>query len=261
MIPPLTILITSQACGACRHFRGETGKPISGQDWSPELIKKFLTGSEHPTLQSHTLSSEIIDIHLTNMDTEPDLDNIDEVNCYYLTNLALTRLIYKKLDNGQISFTVEVDGIINPELSKLLKTTFFNDNLPKQVLRLVNQNSDVLYERPENQNVEKIFNSYAKDPSSLISEINRVFNFKWWVSFVIPPRIKDLVSFFPTFIFVSLDDWIKSIEYNSPLFGYVADSEVSKNSDGTYSSNGPTSSEDPVETLERIFYPDLYRKR
>jgi len=261
---PITVIITSRSCRHCIDFRGEVGKPINDKAWSPKLIKKLLTGESNPTLNSSYRSGMVIEIHLSNMNIPSD--NIIQVNEYNLVTIgnkvALRRIIFTRRKDDKITYDVEIDGISNPEEAQRQKGVYWGYQLPKQLSSLYLGDVSVLKQDPSNDLVKSVFDSVQKSfpgitaPSeeffSFINNLyDNIFTFKYWLANNIPIQIENLVSAFPSWIFVSPREWRKSIVDNSPLYGVVNSSIVTKNRDGTYSSER-SSDEDPIETLNKI---------
>ena len=268
MIKPIVVIVTSKTCPHCIHFRGDDGKPTDDKQWSPKLIKKILTGVENPTTIENLKSEIVIEIHLSNMNIPSD--NIIQVNEYNLINnngISLRRIIYTRRKNDIISIDVEIDGILHPELSKSKKNSYYEEQLPIQCYKLFLGDFDVLNEEPENDFVNEIFveayeilnealvnlDSGKSDDfnSRLDSLFESKFNFKWWLSNNIPNKLQYLVSSFPSWIYISPILWYNSIVYDSPLYGVVNSSTVTKHQDGTYSADRDNN-EDPFVTLNKI---------
>jgi hypothetical protein len=82
-------------------------------------------------------------------------------------------------------------------------------------------------------------------------------DFRIWQQKHIPLKIKQLVPFFPVWMFVNPIDWEQSIEYNSPISAVVVSATVSKNSDGTFSSEPNDVMEDPNDVLTKYLQKNM----
>ena len=263
---PITIVVTSRMCGHCIHFRGDDGKPTDDKLWSPKLIKSMLTGEENPTVNSKYISKMVVEIHLSNMNIPSD--NIIQVNEYNLINLngkiSLRRIIFTRRKGDKISYDVEIDGISYPELALKQKQLYIENQLFNQLILLYNGDLSILKEIPENNIVKSIFDKIKeKYPNAESNKSNdfktfledlydNMFGFRWWLSKNIPYQIENLVSAFPSWIFVAPSQWTNSILNNSPLYGVVNSSVVLKNKDGNYYSERSEEDEDPKITLQKI---------
>ena len=118
---PYTILLTSQQCGHCVHFRGEDGIPSSDKEWSPELIKKFLIGPN-----GRMRSEAVIEIHMSTMN--PSSDNIVQVNEYTNCSNGLVRLSFTRRKGDLITYEYSVNNVIDPNLSSVMKNEFIYNN-------------------------------------------------------------------------------------------------------------------------------------
>ena len=210
MPKPIIVLITSRQCGHCVHFRGEDGKPTSDKEWSPELIRKLLTGSPLRKVYSSLRASAIIEIHLSSMNV--NADNIIQINEYSIEkDLSILRVSITRREGDKVTYSAELDGVPSTSLSSKFQILFENET-----------------------------------------------DFHKWEQKHIPSKIKQLVPFFPVWMFVNPIEWEQSIEYNSPISAYVVSATVSKNDDGSFSSEPNDVMEDPNEALTKFLHKNSY---
>ncbi len=228
----ITVLITSAQCGHCTKFRGD-GIPSSDKEWSPELIRKLLTGRPDKGPYSKMRSEAVIEMFLrTSSNTG---DNVSQINEYVMfqskdekaRNVLGTSLmrIGIKRDGNKILYDVSIDGVSYPDIAEKLHEKYYIQSLP---IDLKNKSND--------------------------SKVREMYDtFSYWQSKNIPLRIRDLIAFFPTWIFIESDNWEDAILNQNPITGTIVGAEVFQKPDGTYSSRQKVGiREDPDEVLSEL---------
>jgi hypothetical protein len=126
MKSPIIILITSQQCGHCVHFRGD-GTPRENQEWSLETIRRYLTGSSLRIKNPEMQAASLINIHLSTM--QVDTDNIIEVDEYVINdnNGKIYRNSFIR-HGDDIEYRVEIEGKYSKSGSTQLQNHFKEHN-------------------------------------------------------------------------------------------------------------------------------------
>ena len=101
--------------------------------------------------------------------------------------------------------------------------------------------------------ISNLVTLYKNKPEEFQKKIREKYDtFPYWQTKNIPLRIKDLIAFFPTWLFVSSDDWEDAIINQNPVKGVVVSVDVMKKPDGTYSVQQKSIMEEPDDVLKRI---------
>ena len=245
---PMIVFFTCSQCKACVDFRGYDGKPSDNKPFKTSLIRKLLSGSNESTNGKKLKCSRIINIHDNYFGTK--IDNIYEFIIYSLipSNLVVTDdLIYKLMEdenqiigdsilriaiirnqlNDRMEINVEFDGNENDhrcnQIKELVEEFFiwnhipiefkelrdyFRNNSSKNIRQIISDQlrEDEFYDvlLREYYNYENNYNNYEND-------IKNKFDFKWFIKMFFPPKIRDLESFYPSWLLILPSEWGKGI--------------------------------------------------
>ena len=219
---PFVFIFTSQKCGHCRDFRGD-GNPSNDKEWNRKLIENILKDA-----------SSLIEINLYEMN--PNFENIIEVNNYKIIDDNLIRYKYEKEANGSISYKAYINGKENEQLSKQFEKNIWDNKLPDQLLEFRDNlfKKDFLKilekkQNPFNIKLNKIYNKINNSTSlyELDKIINEEYNFMWWLNDTIPQTIMNLIIYYPTWIFISQNEYISSLnKEDRQIYGHVLSCDV-----------------------------------
>jgi hypothetical protein len=243
---PIIVFFTSKKCGICENFRGEDGRPslTKSKKWNNDLIKTLLINKKNPkTLQV----SKIIEIH--NYLIGNKIENILEFNIYVLINSKLNidetlittllsdennvvgdeilRISISRGHNNELLFSSEING--NSEdfrcnlINFYVKKFFLYNYLPKYLIdckdHFLNHEDgfDKLY-TPEFKKdkvlydiINKNYYDFKSDPLLFEDLLRNIYNYSWFLANFFPKRIRELETFYPTWMLILPSEWSKGL--------------------------------------------------
>lgn len=258
---PMLILITCSKCDSCRRFRGEDGKPSEGKEWNSNLIRKLLVGNSLSG-QRKIQCSRIINIHDIAFGNK--VENIGEFNIYCMIPSDI--IVYKDLfndlmadepnifgdsilrvsivrrENGLMAISVEIDGNSDDErcnqIEELVEDFFIWSHIPiefEELRDFFRGNSDKSIDEIVNDVLKKddFFNILSKNYHKYIdnhllyeNDIKMRYGFKWFLDSFFPTKIRDLESFYPSWILMLPSEWGKGIGGIQPVYGKVKNADT-----------------------------------
>lgn len=258
---PMIIFITCSKCDSCRRFRGEDGKPSEGKEWNSNLIRKLLVDNEVRG-KNKMKCSRIINIHDTVFGNK--IENIGEFNIYCMIPSdiivyrdlffdlmadepdifgdSILRVSIVKRENGTMSISVEIDGNSDDDrchqIEELVEDFFLWSHIPIEFEELRDffrkdgdKNIDEIVSEPFKNDeffpiLVKNFQNYINNYTLYENDIKIRYGFNWFLNEFFPSKIRDLESFYPSWILMLPTEWGKGIGGLNPVYGKVKNSDT-----------------------------------
>ena len=237
---PMLIFTSCTECHACKQFRGIDGRPRDNQPWSAKFIRdKLISGNKLKALR-------IINIH--DGEFGPSVSHIKEFIIYHMIpstvnitpdffsslmenpdiyfGMTILRVKLEKNPNGSIEFSVEIDGNQDDSRCEIIKEQveeyFLWNFIQHEFSRLrdfFRKTSDEKIEDilpsirddPFHDILIKEYNKYVTNPSYFEEQMKVRYGFSWFINFFYPEKIRDLESFYPSWMIVLPSEWVKGI--------------------------------------------------
>lgn len=248
---PIITFVTCSKCKHCKDFRGESGKPSDDNSWNNTLIRKLLT--KNGVLRC----SRIINIHDERFGA--NVDNINEFNMYnvlpynikieedffkelmyddvpFIGDMILRTSITRNIDNT-IDISVELNGnCTDPRCEKIKKQAeeyFIWNHIPIEFKEFkdffygsrVKSIEDIFTEGLREDEYYDIiirnFNHYQFQPEEFETLLRRRYDYNWFIDNFFPKRLRELESFYPSWILVLPSEWAKGICTDNSVYGKV----------------------------------------
>lgn len=259
---PMILFMSYAGCEACRNFRGIDGKPSDDKPWNSSLIREYLCGSKGSSYGRKNLCSKIIEIH--DFQSGANVNNIEEFNIYTLipSNVNITSnfmdyiladqkeligdsilriSIHRKLDN-KIGIDVEIDGYqddrrcnaIIQEVENyfiwdriMLDLYHFREHFRNQSLISLNEcSNEEVKEDPIYQLIMKNYTLYCKNPNEFDEILRSRYDYDWFINKTFPKRLREIESFYPSWILVLPSEWQKGMDGKTKVYGHIKNATV-----------------------------------
>ncbi len=276
---PMILFMSYAGCDACINFRGHDGKPSNDKPWNSSLLREYLCGSKESSYGRKNLCSKIIEIH--DFSSGAKVEFIEEFNIYtlipsnisidetFMDNIladdkqligdSILRISFQRALTNKIKIEVEIDGFaddrrcnsIIEEVEKyfiwdriMLELEQFRQHFRNQSsISLEECSTDRIKQDPIFQVITKKYKDYCRNPLEFDEDLKQRYDYDWFISKTFPKRLREIESFYPSWILVLPSEWAKGLDGKTKVYGKI------KGATTRLSGNRYTSSQTKQEIL------------